>query len=291
MGKSSEKLRREKLWWCAENNAEMKVHSNAPAQHLLRNMPNYCKRFFDDMEKASNNLQQYLGSEKPDYWKNRLDYIRELSAAISLPVDIWNMSDFDQFRDAARMEYRRLGILREAASQQYESMYSLLTRLHSLKAKDGLGTIKFEVESNNGAVLGFRRKLNTSKIQEFYDDDFVRIYFQPSLGGYALLFFIDPVNNCQIVAPTSHQNDTRILDGVFHVPTLSEPRFHPPEKKGWHHLYALASPTKLMGAIANTDGDKILTPREFELLLSFCVEALETEAVLCWLDFYVKDRK
>ncbi len=291
MGITSEKPRRQKLWWCTGNNTEIQVHRSAPAQYLLRNMPDFCKVFSDDMQRASDNLQQYLGSEKPGYWKSRPEYIGELCAAISLPVDVWNMSDFDQFRDAARTEYRRLGILGETASQQYESMYSLLARLHTLKAEDGHETINFDVESNNGAILGFRRKLDAPKSQEFYDDDSVRIYFQPSQGDYALLFFIDPINNCQIVAPTSYQNDTTIHDGVFHVPALSDSKFHPPEKKGWHLLYALASHKKLTGAVSSTDGNSKLTPQEFEFLLEFTIKALEAGAVLYRLDFYVKDRK
>lgn len=291
MAKHSEKLRRQKLWWCAENNLRMQQHKDAPVQHVLNKMTDFCSRFSDDMARATDNLQQYLGSDKTHYWENRPQYIEELCAAICLPVEIWNLPDFDQFRDSAKVEYRRLGILNESSSKQYESMYSLLHRFHQLQFEEGSDRISFVLEESKG-ILDFRRKQRAieSKEIEFFKDDSIRIRFKATKGHYAVLFLIDPVNNCRMVAPTFYQQNTKIDQDLFHIPELSEESLNPPEKQGRYLFYGLSKNSKLSSSLSNSDGVEPLTPLQFEQLLTFCIEAIKEGSLLYRTDFYVSSK-
>ena len=69
-------LRRQKLLWCAAHNIEMCAYQDKQVKYLLFNMPDFIKSFAHDIERALDNLNQYLSSNRASYWKTRPNVAR-----------------------------------------------------------------------------------------------------------------------------------------------------------------------------------------------------------------------
>lgn len=279
----SRSLRRQKLWWCAEHNLAMREFQQMPVKYLLNHMPKFLKLFRGDHQRALDNLNQYLSSEKADYWRTRQGYIEELCDALGISIATWNCPDLSQFQTSAAAEYQALGLFRE---KHAHIIKTLIDELRQLPVQDGAGVIRFDVESSR-AMLAFRREARHPISRRLQGDDRVRICFHAPTPGHGLLFLLDPTDHCQIIAPTIYQPDTRVRDGVLYVPGLHEDKFYAPEKIGCYSLYAICLAEPLTQHLANTDGDRHLTDDGLRSLIHVCANQIDKGGRLYRTDFVV----
>lgn len=280
----SRSLRRQKLWWCAEHNLAMGEFSQMPVKYLLNHMPKFLQLFNGDHQRALDNLNQYLSSEKADYWKTRQSYVQELCDALDIPINIWNCSNFSQFKTSTKAEYQARGLFTSEYIQTKEKL--LIDELHQLPVHNGAGIIRFDVESRN-AVLTFRREARHPISRRLLVDDRIRICFHASTPGHGLLFLLDPADHCQIIAPTIYQTDTRLHNAVLYVPSLHEDKFYAPEKIGCYSLYAITLAEPLTENLATTDGDQHLTNGDLGRLIDVCAKHIGSGSRLYRTDFLV----
>lgn len=280
----SPSLRRQKLRWCAEHNLGMREFQRMPVKYLLTRMPEFLRLFHQDYQRAQDNLNQYLSSDKPDYWKTRQPYVEELCHALSLSAATWQYCDFAEFKIRATSEYQALGLL--SGRHGPEKKILLIDQLRQLPTCDGVSAISFDVERRN-AMLAFRRSARHPINWRFQGDDRVRIRFHPPTEGHGLIFLIDPSDHCQILAPTIYQPDTRLTNGVLHIPDLHEDKFHIPEKIGCYILYAISTLEPPARELASTDGDQRLADEDLRSLIELCVALINKGRLLFRTDFLI----
>ncbi len=280
----SRSLRRQKLWWCAEHNLAMQEFQQMPVKYLLNHMPKFLKLFRGDHTRALDNLNQYLSSEKADYWKTRQGYVHELCEALGIPINIWNCSDLSQFKASAKVEYQARGLFIAKNIQTKKTL--LIDELRQLPVHNGEGVIRFDVDRSN-AALAFRRAARHPVGLRLQGDDRIRICFHASTAGHGLLFLLDPADHCQIIAPTIYQTDTRLRASVLYVPSLHEDKFYAPEKMGCYSLYAITLAEPVTENLATTDGDQHLTDDDLRKLIDVCTEHIDNGRRLYRTDFLV----
>jgi len=280
----SRSLRRQKLWWCAEHNLAMREFQQMPVKYLLNHMPQFLKLFRGDHQRALDNINQYLSSDKANYWKTRQSYVQELCEALGISMTTWNCPDLSQFQTSAAAEYQTLGLFTEKHAHTIKTL--LIDELRQLPVHDGAGVLRFDVESTS-STLAFRREARHPISRRLQGDDRVRICFHASTAGHGLLFLLDPTDHCQIIAPTIYQTDTWVHDGVLYVPDLNEDKFYAPEKIGCYSLYAITLAEPLTKHLANTDGDRHLTDEDLRTLTDICANQIDKGSDLYRTDFLV----
>lgn len=227
-------LRQQKLWWCAAHNTEMADTRYAPVAFVFSRMPAFIDCFAGNIERAKDALHQYLGSEKPNYWATRPEYVAELCKALSLSRDTWDQPELAVFVDLAERELSAAGVLVAQTMAAARSREAERLRLNRLPIEDGRSELALQREEL--ALGGFRRSSSATNWPHVKMNEPVRVQIQATPGRYVVAFTVDPHGEFCALLPSDGDPPAKSESGVLLIPEASAQPMYPPDKADWHEL-------------------------------------------------------